>query len=266
MNRNALKHNATNRPKSPALAPVAPANPRLRALLEQGQHAPEDARLALLSELQTATLLVPIREPAPAPRAGRQANVQIAVLENRDGQMLAGFTDMDAYRQFPPVQNLGYAAIAATDLCRFARQGNFRAVLLNAGGPVSYALAPVEYQMVAEKLLPGNDEELLLNRETIAVVGMPEQRPDEETLNAMRAVAQQSGAQEVYWFWLAFAGGIPHLGLAVAPHDAGLIRAIGDQILPLWKAARPENSLLDILPLTDNELSQTIREKGETLL
>lgn len=255
-----------NRRKLPKLAPTSPVNNTLRLLLDQGAIAPDDIRVMLLQELQTAKLLVPILETAPNAGGGRQANLQIAVLEHPQGQMLCGFTDVEAYRSFAPIQHLGYATIAAVDLCRFARQGNFRAVLLNAGGPVSYGLAPLEYQMVAERLVPGNDEELLLNSQTVAVVGLPEQRPSEETIQAMRDVVQAEGAEEAYWFWLAFAGGIPHLGLAVTPPDHDRIVAIGNGINPIWKAARPDNPLLDILQLDDSELSQTIREKGERLV
>ena len=254
-----------NRRKLPKLAPTALNNNALRLLLEQGAITPEETRVMLLQELQTASLLVPIREPAAGP-SGRQANLQIAVLEHRDGQMLCGFTDVEAYRAFAPVQHLAYAAIAAVDLCRFARQGNFRAVLLNSGGPVSYGLAPVEYQMVAERLVPGDDQELLLSRQTIAVVGMPEERPSDVTLQAMRDVVEAAGAEEAYWFWLAFAGGIPHLGLAVAPPEHARLLAIGNGITPLWKAARPENPLVDILHLDNSELSETIRAKGERLV
>lgn len=257
-----------NRRKLPTLAPTAPNNNTLRLLLEQGAVAPDDTRVMLLEELQTAKLLVPILEPPPNSGGRRQANLQIAVLEHQGGQMLCGFTDVEAYRAFAPVQHLAYAAIAAVDLCRFARQGNFRAVLLNAGGPVSYGLAPVEYQLVAERLLPGNetDQELLLNSQTVALVGMPEERPSDEVIQEMRDVAQREGAEEAYWFWLAFAGGIPHLGLAVAPPDPERLRAIGNGIAPIWKAARPENPLLDILHLDHSELSGTIREKGERLV
>ena len=255
-----------NRRKLPKLAPTAPDNNTLRLLLDQGAIAPDDIRVMLLQELQTAQLLVPVLETAPGKGGARQANLQIAVLEHRDGKMLCGFTDVEAYRSFAPIQHLAYAGIAAVDLCRFARQGNFHAVMLNAGGPVSYGLAPVEYQMVAERLLPGNDQELLLNSETVAVVGMPEQRPSDETLQAMRDVAQAEGATEAYWFWLALAGGVPHLGLAIAPPEHARIVAIGNGVNPIWKAARPENPLLDILQLDDSELSGTIREKGERLV
>ena len=255
-----------NRRKLPTLAPAAPNNNALRLLLEQGAVAPDDIRVMLLEELQTTKLLVPILEPPPASGGRRQANLQIAVLEHQGGQMLCGFTDVEAYRAFAPIQHLAYAAIAAVDLCRFARQGNFRAVLLNAGGPVSYGLAPLEYQMVAERLLPGNDQELLLNSQTAALVGMPEERPSAEVIQAMRDVAQREGAEEAYWFWLAFAGGIPHLGLAVALPTPERLLAIGNGITPLWKAARPENPLLDILRLDDSELSWMIRDKGERLV
>ena len=88
-------------------------------------------------------------------------------------------------------------------------------------------MPPAEYQMIAEGLLPGPDGGLVVAPNTRAQIGMPAQRPGEETLQAIRDLAQQAGAAEVYWFWLAIAGGPSHLALAVHPPEATLIRALG---------------------------------------
>ena len=253
-------------PKTPTLAPALPMNAVLSQLLEAGAGDPNMDRLPLLRELQTAQLLIPILQPPGKVGEGRAHNIKMAVLEMKDGLALSGFTDVAAYRRFAPVQKLTHAAIAAVELCRFARQGQFRAVVINPGGPYGYEMSPTEFQMVTERLLPDADGGLRVAPNTPAQIGMPVQRPSEETLQAFRAIAHHAGAIEAYWFWLAIAGGVAHLGLGIAPADPMLIRAIGEAINPIWKEARPDNPLLDILPLEHDETSHIIREKGERLL
>ena len=250
----------------PMMTPAPPANASLLQLLYQGAQEPDGDRVPLLRALQNARLLIPILQPAGRAGEGRADNIKMAVLERSDGVALAGFTDIDAYRRFPSVQHLQHVAIAAVDLCRFARQGQFRAVVINPGGPVGYEMAPVEYQMVAERLLPDEQGRLTVAADTPARIGMPSDRPGADVIEAIREIARAAGAQEAYWFWIALGGGIGHLGLAVAPGNPDLIRAIGERITPLWKAARPDNPLFDILPLGDDALSRTIRTMGECLL
>ena len=254
----------------PQMAPNLPVNTLLVQLLAQGVQEPETDRVPLLRALQSAQLLIPILQPAGRAGEGRADNLKMAVLERSDGLALAGFTDADAYRRFPSVQHLPYVAIAAVDLCRFARQGQFRAVLINPGGPVGYEMSPLEFQMVAERLLPGENGSLVVEQSTPARIGMPSERPEESVLQTMREIVEKAGAQEAYWFWLAIGGGSGHLGMAIAPGNPELIRAIGEQITPVWKATRPANPLFDILPLDDGSvsgsLSQTIRKAGESLL
>ena len=48
-------------------------------------------------------------------------------------------------------------------------------------------------------------------------IGMPAVPPSPHALEIMRQAALASGADEVWWFWMAVGDGIPHLGLAVAP-------------------------------------------------
>ena len=258
--------NRRQKPNLPTLAPALPTNAALSQLLEAGAGDPNMDRLPLLRELQTAQLLIPILQAPGKVGAGRAHNIKMAVLETSGGRALAGFTNVDAYRRFAPTQKLAHAAIPAVELCRFARQGQFRAVVLNPGGPYGYEMSPIEFQMVAERLLPDVDGGLRVAPNTPAQIGMPAQRPADETLQAFRAIAQDAGAAEAYWFWLAIAGGVAHLGLGIAPADPVLIRAIGEAINPIWKEARPDNPLLDILPLEEDETSRIIRDKGECLL
>ena len=255
-----------NRRNLPKMAPTGPNNVALSKLLEAGANDPNSDRLPLLRELQTAQLLIPVLQPPGKVGEGRAHNLKMAVLETSAGLALSGFTDVAAYRRFAPVQKLTQAAISAVELCRFACQGKFRAVVINPGGPFGYELTPTEFQMVAERLLPDADGGLRVAPNTPAQIGMPVQRPTDETLQAIRDIAEKAGATEVYWFWLAIAGGIPHLGLGIAPADPTLIQTIGEAINPIWKEVRPDNPLLDILPLEDDEISRILRDKGERLL
>jgi len=255
-----------NRRTRPQAAQTPLNNAALSKLLEEGARNLSNDRVALLQEIQQSQLLIPVLEPAGPTNPGSTQNVKMAILEIGNGRALAGFTDIHSYRRFAPVQHLTEVTIAAVELCRFACQGRFESVVINPGGPYGYQMSQAEYQMIAEGLLPGLDGGLLVAPNTQAQIGMPAQRPTDDTLNAMREIAQQAGAQEVYWFWLAIAGGLSHMALAVLPADPQLIHALGNAITPLWKEARPDNPLLDILPFADDEISQVIRTHGERLL
>ncbi len=250
----------------PDLAPPPAANPALARLLERGAQNPDADRLPLLRELLIARLMVPILQPTGRVGAGRADNIKLAVLQRTDGLALCGFTDPDAYARVPSVQALPHVQLAVVDLCRFARQGNFLCVAINPGGPVGYELSPPEYQMLAERLLPGDDGALQITPDAPARIGMPSERPSGDVIAVMRGIVSRAGIAEAYWFWMALGGGTGHLALAVADADAAAIRAVGEQISAVWKAASPANSLLDILPLSDDELGRTIRAQGECLL
>lgn len=264
-----------NRRKLPKLAAPLPANPELNRLLEQGARHPniDQDRLALLHALQEAKLLIPILEPpgrAGKASDGQAHNLKMAVLEMQGGLALAGFTDVPAYRRYTPTQNLTCVSIAATDLCRFAVQGQFRALVLNPGGPYGYEMTPTEFQMVAERLLPTADGGMTVATDTRAQIGMPAQRPGQEFLQAVTEIAQTAGASELHWFWLSIAGGVGHLAFAVQPADPALLQTIGNAIAPLWKEERPDNPLLDILPfsshLVGEQVVAAIQQTGERLL
>ena len=251
---------------SPVAAPPPAFNPALARLLGEGAQNPDADRLPLLRELLTARLMVPILQPAGRTGTGRADNIKLAVLQRQAGLALCGFTDADAYARVPSIQSLPHVQLAAVDLCRFARQGNFLCVAINPGGPVGYEMSPLEYQMIAERLLPGEDGALQITSDTPARIGMPSERPGEDVIAALRGIVSGAGIEEAYWFWMALGGGHGHLALAVANADAATIRAVGEQVSVVWKAASPANFLLDILPLSDDELSRAIRAQGEKLL
>jgi hypothetical protein len=96
-------------------------------------------------------------------------------------------------------------------------------------------------------------------------IGLPSDPPSPEVLEEMRQVCAQSGAREVYWFWLGLRADSPHLALAFAPFEPEIAHRIGQAILPIWRHARPENHIFDMLPLNDSDLSQGIREHGRQL-
>lgn len=250
----------------PVVAPPPALNPALARLLGEGARNPDADRLPLLRELLTARLMVPILQPTGRVGEGRADNIKLAVMQRQDGLALCGFTDSDAYARTPSVQALPHVQLAAVDLCRFARQGNFLCVAINPGGPVGYELSPMEYQMIAERLLPGADGALRITQDTPTRIGMPSERPGEDVIAALRGIVSGAGIEEAYWFWMALGGGTGHLGLAVANADPATIRAVGEQISVVWKAASPANFLLDILPLSDDEIGRAIRAQGEKLL
>ena len=52
---------------------------------------------------------------------------------------------------------------------------------------------------------------------------------------------------------------------AVRPDDDAVVRRVGEAVLPLWRQARPDNPLLDVLRL-GSQLDGAIREHGEVLV
>ena len=261
-----MNRNKTPRRPQPVMAPPPVTNPVLARLLIEGAQNPNMSRLPLLRELLTAQLMVPALQPPAEVGAGRAANIKLAVLQRGDGLALAGFTDREAYRRFASTQDLPHVQMAAVELCRLARRGNFLSVAINPGGPAGYEMSPQEYQMIAERLLPGEEGALQITQDTPARIGLPATRPADDVIAAVRDIVTAAGIKEAYWFWMALGGGEGHLGLAFAPADPNTIRAIGPQLSGVWKAASPANSLLDILPLTDDQLSQAICSQGEKLL
>lgn len=96
-------------------------------------------------------------------------------------------------------------------------------------------------------------------------IGLPSDPPSPEVLEEMRQVCAQSGAREVYWFWLGLRADSPHLALAVAPYAPEIASRIGQGILPVWRRASPDNYVFDIIRLNDSDLSQGVREHGRQL-
>jgi hypothetical protein len=95
-------------------------------------------------------------------------------------------------------------------------------------------------------------------------IGLPAVPPSPHALEIMRQAALASGADEVWWFWLAVGEGMPHLGLAVAPDSREVRHELGRRVQPVWMRERPEYPLIDLVPL-DGALAETIRGAGELL-
>lgn len=95
-------------------------------------------------------------------------------------------------------------------------------------------------------------------------IGMPAVPPSPHALEIMRQAALASGADEVWWFWMALGDGQPHLGLAAAPDSREVRDELGRRVHPVWSRERPEFPLIDVLPL-DGALGETIRAAGQLL-
>jgi len=95
-------------------------------------------------------------------------------------------------------------------------------------------------------------------------IGLPAVPPSPRALEIMRQAALASGADEVWWFWMAVGEGMPHLGLAVAPDSREVRHELGRRVQPVWMRERPEYPLIDLVPL-DGSLAETIHRVGELL-
>jgi len=105
----------------------------------------------------------------------------------------------------------------------------------------------------------------VLTEPTQMKIGKPSRPPSAEALLEMREAAASTEARLVYWFWMSISDGRSHLGLAVSPSDEAIIRQIGEAIEPIWLKHRPDNSLIDILPLDTAGLLEILRTQGQVL-
>ncbi len=96
-------------------------------------------------------------------------------------------------------------------------------------------------------------------------IGKPASRPTAQAIGAIRAVLAGTGTTTVYWFWVSIGGDKPHLGLAVAPNDDGVVGRIGRAVEPVWRVHSPQNPLLDILRLGDPNIDPAVAQFGELL-
>jgi hypothetical protein len=96
-------------------------------------------------------------------------------------------------------------------------------------------------------------------------IGMPVTPPIADALQAIREAVAQSGATEIYWFWVSINGDQPHLGLAISPADDAVAASIGRAVEPLWNRSSPANPVFDIFRLGEPNLDRLILEHGEPL-
>lgn len=239
---------------------VPPTNERLLAALRRGPQDPEAGRAALFQALSEATLLVPLAEAPTDPQTERRADLKCLVLRGGDNRALAGFTDIHALRRFLPQPDAPWAPLTTRTLCRIAVDGGFDRVVLNPGGPVGYELTPPVFQMLAQGIVPDPSGKRLPLQ-----IGMPAQRPADAVIAALRDAAAQPGVREVYWFWIAIAGGPAHLGLAVDPPTPGAARRVGEGAEVVWKGAAGADAKLEVLALDDGDIARAVRENGERL-
>ena len=99
---------------------------------------------------------------------------------------------------------------------------------------------------------------------TPIAIGMPESPPPAAALDLLKQAVANTGATEVYWFWVSIDGDVPHLGLAVAPDDDAVVSRIGEAVGTRWKQLSRDNPTFDILRL-GSPLDETIRSEGRLL-
>jgi len=247
-----------------ARSPKPPDNQELLTLLRHGQRVPNSDRAPLFRVLMASTLIVPLTEPARAWAPGASKESAIIVLEREGIRALPGFTDLDTLTRFQP-GGVPWIPMPAVELCRVAVQRQCDRVVVDPAGSVGYEMTRLEFQSLAEGLLPTGHRRAVVTTETSVQIGMPADRPPVSVLSALRAAVSLPEVQEVFWFWMAVAGIQPHLGLAVAPPSDQNCDRVGRAVEPIWQKHRPSNPVITVIGLDAGDLSQTVRQRGKLL-
>lgn len=241
-----------------------PRNESLTAALKAGQRDPQGDRTPLYQAMLESRLIVALTEsPAPA-EPGHPVVLKFALFEGKGARAIAGFTDPETFRRQFREEPVPRVTLSVQELCRNAKEGGIT-IVINPAGPIGYHLTEHEIEALSEGRLPNAAEYQTVQPGTRVLIGMPAQRPPAEVLQAMREAAAQSGAKEVFWFWISMGATPPHLGLAVSPPERAISDRLGQAIQPLWAACCPENAVFDIVGLADDEIARSIRAAGERL-
>jgi hypothetical protein len=241
-----------------------PNNESLTAALKAGQRDPRGDRTPLYQAMLESRLIVALKEPPAPAELGQPVALKFALFEGQGARAIAGFTDPETFERQFKAEPVPHATLSMQQLCRSAREGGIT-IVINPAGPIGYHLTVHEIEALSEGRLPNAAEYQSVQPGTRVLIGMPAQRPPEETLSAMREAAARSGAKEVFWFWITIGATPAHLGLAVSPPQKEISDRLGQAIQPLWAAFSPDNAVFDIVGLADDEIARSIRAAGERL-
>ena len=135
--------------------PPSPPASRLAAALLDGE-CTGDKRLFYEVFLESK-LLVPLRHEPPSSINPRLTDLNYLVRVCEGWPSLFGFSDLEALDEFfRGPRKVVCATLAARDLCRIALGQEVDQLLINAAGPVGFSLSPLECQLLAEGVIPGD--------------------------------------------------------------------------------------------------------------
>ncbi len=131
-----------------------------KVMMEMSLRPVMKTRRVLYAELLKSTLLLPT--PSPLESSTFETSLKEIQLVTQPGPknelVWIAFTSKEALRQWRPQFEDAYVAIQGTLLFALAVQNRVENILINLAGPVSGKITGMELQMLAEGILPRDED------------------------------------------------------------------------------------------------------------
>jgi hypothetical protein len=242
-----------------------PNSKQLDAAMKEGQRLQQPHFKPFFVALVNAELAVPLHH-ALVTDGDKAADRKLALLTmQRNGEVVpVAFTSETAFRLHYGQQTLHIARASAPEVCDIVLRNSWKSLVLNPNGPVGYELRLPELQAVAHRHVYEGDHRLRVQEQTSVQLGQLTDRPDDETMQAIKSILEGADVSEAWWCGIAYNKGEPNYCLGIAAHDIENASSfIGPRIQKLWEQ-REQKRLIDIMNLNDG-LGDTIRNVGECI-
>lgn len=243
-----------------------PDNTQLDAAMKEGHRLQQPHFTPFFVALIHAQLVLPLHHaPATGADESRERELALLTMPPRDGEVVAvAFTNEAAFRLCYGQRTIQVAGMSAPDVCDMVLRNGWKSLLLNPRGPVGYGLGLPELQAVAHRQVYESEHRLRVQEKTPVQLGRLRDRPDDETMQAIKGILERAGVIEAWWCGISYNEGEPNYCLGIAVHDMEKAMSyIGPQINKLWEK-REQKRFVDIMNLDDG-LGEGIREVGECI-